>query len=74
MLKKGNLYEKIFRKSNFRDAFDLWHQLLSGITGYFGVCGNESDQLFDIRNPWNSWGCTALWNYGIPDFIEIAQK
>ena len=37
-------------------------------------CGIERGVLFDIRNPWNSGGRTALRDYVLSDFVRFLQK
>ena len=29
---------------------------------------------FDIRNPWNSWGCAPLWYIVLWNYVKIAQS
>ena len=30
--------------------------------------------LIDIRNPWNSWGLSAVWHYVLSNYVSVVQK
>ena len=52
----------------------LTNFIVRAIIGDFCAGGAESMDGFDIRNPWNSWGCAPLWNFFLWNYVKIAQS
>ena len=59
------------------------HFIVRAIVGMAVIYGLnlylESQQIpvavaFDIRNPWNSWGCAPLCDFVLSNFVRLSQS
>lgn len=73
-IKKEICHEKISHTCNHRNVAGFLYQFYSYISRNQPKGRFKRNHLFDIRNPWISWGCVALRNLGTRNFIEVAQK
>ena len=73
-IKKEICHEKISYTCNHRNVAGFLYQFYSYISRNQPKGRFKRNHLFDIRNPWISWGCVALRNLGTRNFIEVAQK
>lgn len=53
---------------------DLWIKFIFGISADSGCGRYESGVAFDIRNPWNSWGCAPLCDFVLSNFVRLSQS